>query len=161
MKSILGAWQKDKALELFLFNTFVTGYTSNSFVKWHGSKTTGSICTFVTDWGTVYFGCKKVERVNNSPLALLPSKKLNDTLMAKTLLNISFVKQLLGDKVCPENGKSTDFVAYDYIVPMVINEKYIINISRKTPKMSRTLIEKASKLDYKFNEEDFLSVCQE
>lgn len=157
----IGSIVKDKALELFLFNTFVTGYTYNSFVSWHGRKTTGKICKFTTDWGTIYFGCKKVEKVSNSPLALLPSKKLNDISMAKTLSNIAFVNQFLGEKICPENGKSTDFEAYDYIIPMVIKEKYIMNILSKNPKMAKTLLEKASKLDYKFNEDDFLSVCQE
>jgi hypothetical protein len=145
----LGKYIKNSSIELYLFEDFLSSYADALVAKYGGQiKKDGNICTFTTEWGTVYFGCNEVNRVSNSPLASV--LQLNELLLTKVLVNLAYVGNIYSSPSCDKNTPTIDSL-YG-IFPMATTENRLMKMSTNAPVMSKKLAEKALKLDFSFYE---------
>lgn len=145
----VGKYIKDSSVELFIFLDFLSSYAGGNISESGGVyERSGNICTFTTKWGTVYFGCDKIYRVSNSPLASV--SQLNELSLTNALTSLAYVRNIYDKGLCDK--EPPPFESGYGTISMSFTENRIMKMSTNAPIMSKKLLEKAVKLDVRFGE---------
>lgn len=152
----IGRHIKDVSVELYLFQSFLNAYAEGNITEPNGQfEKNGNICTFTTVWGTIYYGCKSVNRISNSPL--LSVSQLNELSLTKVLVNLAYVDNIYSRKTCYEEKPL--FESFYGIYPMMVTENSIMKTSTIAPIMSKKLLDKALKISISFDQ--LAATCKE